>query len=229
LLLFLFNLFAIENLLDLYAAKTDAKVLEMETLKLAENAIPFLTEVLKNDKYPDENRWTAMFLLGRLMNTHASFFIAKFTRHSNPILRMASLKTLLALKDSRFSQEYAERLNDSAMIVRLQALDNITTLKLKACGPYVWNMIFSPLNYYVNEHGKMKRTEVIRRAIRAIGDLEYRDATKSMLEMMKNDNYRDIALDLDYALGKLTKANSPNDLDKKVSFWRDNSKSLAFY
>ena len=76
---------------------------------------------MKSDKYPEKNRWVATFLLGRIMGKKSSSFVSRFVEHPNWVLRMASLKTLLALKEERYQKKYIKALKDNSFIVRTQA------------------------------------------------------------------------------------------------------------
>ncbi len=189
-------------------------------LKYAGKSIPALVEVMKNSKYPDRNRWIATFLVGRIMGKKSGPFISKFIKHPNWVLRVASLKTLLALKQVRYGQDFAIALKDSSFIVRKQALDNITKLSLVKYAPHVWAMLYDKRNYYVNKKGK-KRTNLIKEAIRSIGELKFRKAKKPLLTMIQKDKYKDIFREMDYSLTKIIGKKSPQGkITTKRRFWK---------
>ncbi len=207
-----------------YSKGSDIRALKEETLKLGGSAVPVLIEVMKNGKYPEKNRWAATFLLGQIMGEKSSPFIVKFTEHPNWLMRMASLKTLLKLKEKRFGVQYAKLLQDQSLIVRTQALENIRQLSLNQFAPQVWSMLYDKKNYYEpTVNGKIagrKRANIIKNVVMAIGDLKFQDARAPMIKMIQKEKYKDIFPELDYALGKITGKSSPaGDLKKKRFFW----------
>jgi hypothetical protein len=198
--------------------------LRTKTLSMAGKAVPLLIDVMKNSKYPDKNRWMATFLLGKIMGKKSSPFIAKFLKHPNWILRMASLKTLLALRDKRFAKHFAKSLKDDSLLIRTQALNNIKALKLKNVAVDVWAMLYDKKNYHNNEKSKKqgrKRTNIIRHVIQTIGELDFNEAKMPLLKMSQKKTYDDIFVDIDSALTKLYKKSSPKGgRHIKRHFWR---------
>lgn len=131
-----------------YSEKSQLAQLKSETLKQGGKSVEALIEVMKNGKYPDKNRWMATFLLGQIMGEKSAPFLAKFLQHPHWVMRMASLKTMLALKQKNYSRQYANLLKDDSFIVRSQALDTIRTLKTAEAAPQVWAMLYDKKNYY---------------------------------------------------------------------------------
>ncbi len=173
-------------------------LLKQDVLNSSGKAVPLLVDVMKSKIYPDASRWLATFLLGRIMGKKSSPFIAKFLNHPSWVLRMAALKTLLALKEKRYSQEYAKALRDNSLLVRTQALDNIVQLKIKNKAPDVWAMLYDKRNYYdQNEKGK---TALIKTVIRAAGDLEFKKALRPLASMIQKKEYEDAYSDIEYSL-----------------------------
>ena len=212
---------------QLYAKKTKGKghlnVLKQESLKLKQNAVPTLIKVMKGDHFPSENRWVATYMLGRIMGVKAAPYIAKFADHKNWMLRLASLKVLLHLNQDKYQGIYARALEDKSLIVRHQALQNIKEMKISALAPYVWKMLYNKDNY-AGQKGKLQRSNIIRDAIRIVGDLKFKSAKKPMLEMINRPKFKDIHEDLDYALSKITKKSSPKgEISVKQRFWKRES------
>ncbi|MCK6593969.1 MAG: HEAT repeat domain-containing protein [Bacteriovoracaceae bacterium] len=203
--------------------------LKAETLNYGGQSVEALIEVMKNGKYPEKNRWVATFLLGQIMGDKSAPFIAKFTKHPNWIMRMASLKTLLALKQDKFGGEYARLLTDESLIVRTQALENIKTLKLQKYSANVWSMLYDRRNYYEpTVKGAIKarkRSNIIKNVIATIGELKFQDARAPLIKMVQKDKYNDIFSEMDLALTAITGHKSPNgDIKAKRLFW--NRKAL---
>ena len=217
-----------EELLKKYALSyNDARALaalKAETLNYGGNSVEALIEVMKNGKYPEKNRWVATFLLGQIMGEKSGPFIVKFTKHPNWIMRMASLKTLLALKQEKFGSEYARLLNDESLIVRTQALENIKTLKLTKYSANVWSMLYDRKNYYEpTVKGSIKarkRSNIIKNVIHTIGELKFQEARAPLMKMIQKDKYNDIFPEMDLALNEITGHKSPNaDMKAKRLFW----------
>ena len=203
-----------------YKSKTAIENLKVKTLNLKQKAMPLLTYVMKSSEFPDKNRWLATFMVGRIMGKKSANFLSKFAYHPNWMLRLASLKALLALKQVQFKGIYTRLLKDEAMIVRLQALENIRVLDLKGLAPYVWSMLYDKKNYS-GDKGTRRRGEIVKTIIKTMGDLEFSKAKKPMLTMIQNKKYKDIHEELDYALEKVTGKSSPEgDITLKKHFWR---------
>jgi HEAT repeat protein len=218
-----------DNLISLFKSEKKDKA-HMEELKnmcfkQANQAVPSLIKVMKNEDFPDHKRWLATFLLGQIMGEKSTAFIAKFSQHPNWMMRLASLKTLLALKQDQLLGLYAKALVDPALIVREQALENIRQLKITKVAPSVWNMLYDKTNYSGKE-GKLQRTQLIGKIIRTLGDLKHKDVQSPMLKMIKNKKFSDLFEDLDYSLSKISGETSPKgNIEVKRHFW--NKKDLA--
>lgn len=203
-----------------YKTKSALEGLKKKTLAEKQKAVPVLTYVMKTDSFPENNRWVATFMLGRIMGVKSAPFISKFAFHPNWMLRLASLKTLLALKQTKFKGLYTRLLKDKAMIVRVQALENIRTLKITELAPYVWAMLYDKKNY-VSSEGTRKRGSIIKTIIKTMGDLDFKKAKKPMLTMIQKKKYSDIHEELDYALSKISNKASPTgNISIKKHFWK---------
>lgn len=195
-----------------------AKVKE-QAYKLSGKAIPALLKVMRDGAYPDDSRWLATFLTGRIMGKKAAPFMAKYTEHPNWVLRLASLKVLMALDQRDFKGVYARLLKDKALIIRVQALETINKFNLTDLAPYVWAMLYDENNYKGNK-GKRERTDIIKKIILTIGSLKFEKAKKPMLAMIKDKKYKDIHGELDQALSLLSDKKSPKgSIDAKRYFW----------
>ena len=207
-----------------YNDKSQLAQLKSETLKQGGKSVEALIEVMKNGKYPDKNRWMATFLLGQIMGEKSAPFLAKFLSHPHWVMRMASLKTMLALKQKNYSGQYAKLLKDDSFIVRAQALDTIRTLKSTEAAPQVWAMLYDKKNYYqptINGKAlKAKRSNIIKNVILTVGDLKFEKAKLPLIKMIQKDRYNDIFVEIDKSLMKITGLTSPADTAKKRIFWQ---------
>lgn len=228
-----------QNLLQLFAKEslknTEMKQLQAEALKHGGNSVPALIEVMKNDKFPDKNRWAATFLLGQIMGDQSAPFIARFVEHPSWVLRMASLKTLLALKQDKYASKFTKALKDESLIVRGQALENIRELKIKNQAPSVWAMLYDKKNYYQEKSkGKEglthKRSHLIKDVIKTVGELEFKEARDPLFKMIQNDKYNDIFDEMDFALSKIVGKPSPEGPQNvKRHFWKRTSMSFKTF
>lgn len=208
-----------------YEKKEELAALKKLTLENGGKSVDALIEVMKNGKYPDKNRWMATFMLGQIMGTKSSPFISKFLKHPSWVMRMASLKTLLALKEERYSGDVAVLLNDDSLLVRGQALENIRILKAKQYAPMVWAMLYDKKNYSTPKiNGKAikhKRTSIIKDVIATVGELKFEKAKTPLAKMITKDKYNDIFPEMDVALSKITGKKSPDgDIKVKRVFWQ---------
>lgn len=202
-------------------ANKEMKKLKEHVLKMKGKSVPALINVMKNNTYPDKNRWMATFLLGKIMGKKSAPFISKFSQHPNWVMRMASLKTLTALKQDSYKDVYTRLLKDSSMIVRYQALESVKKLGMKDLSSNVWSMLYDKRNYHVSKDAKSKkRTHIVKNIIKTVGDLEFKKAQKPLLSMMQKKKYKDIYTEIDYALSKIMKKKSPEEMNSKRRFWK---------
>jgi len=194
--------------------------LKKQALNYAGKAIPALVYIMKSSEFPDRNRWVATFLVGQIMGKKSGPFISKFLSHPNWVLRMASLKTLLALKLKNYGDLYGKALKDKSFIVRKQALENIRKFGLEKQAPVVWSMLYDKRNYYNPKDGGKKRTNLIKEAIKTVGELKFEKAKGPLLSMVQKEKYKDIFPEIDYSLTRITGKNSPDSLKLKKRFWR---------
>lgn len=184
-----------------------------------QKAVPVLIKVMKEDKYPEQNRWQATMLLGQIMGKKSAPFIAKFIDHPHWMMRVASLKALLALKQDKYHHVYAKGLKDSSLIVRVQALDNISKMKITPLAPQVWSMMYDQSNYS-GDAGTRKRTSIVKSIIRTVGDVRFVKAKAPLAKLIQKPKYKDLIDDLDYSLEKITGETSPNSNDdQRRKFW----------
>jgi len=201
--------------------KSDVISLQKDTLKLKGKAVPTLVKVMKSADYPDKSRWVATFLLGKIMGKKSSPYISKYLDHPNWVMRLAGLKTLLALKEVGFNKGYEKALSDNSLLVRSQALDNIVKLNIQKSAPSVWAMLYDKKNYHQSkELKKKKRTHLIKKVVRAVGDLKFEKAKAPLLSMIQKKKYEDIFNEMDYSLARILGKKSPKgSMKKKRMFW----------
>ena len=208
-------------LLDKFRKNLDKKGIQSIrkiALERAGKSIPALIEVMKNSKYPDQGRWVATFLVGRIMGKKSAPFLSKFIKHPNWVLRVASLKTLLALKQVQYGEHFASALKDNSFIVRRQALDNITKLSLEQHAPDVWALLYDKRNYYVDGN---KSTNLIKEAILSVGKLKFDEAKAPLLEMAQKNKYNDVFDAINHSLEKISGKKAPSGgIDVKRNFWK---------
>ena len=219
-----------ESLLKKFSTKTNRKsliALKKEVMSHSGKSVQALVTVMKDGKYPEQNRWVATFMLGKIMGKKSAPFISKFLSHPSWVMRMASLKTLLALKGVEYKREFSNALKDKSFIVRSQALDNISKLGLKTEAPFVWQMLYDKKNYYSPKKGKsvktanLKRTNLIKKAILTVGELKFEKAKLPLLSMIQKDKYKDIFTEVNSSLEKITGKKSPKgDKELKLRFWK---------
>jgi hypothetical protein len=215
----------LQKYMNNYETRAGLEDLKKITLQNGGKSVDALIEVMKNGKYPDKNRWVATFMLGQIMGDKSAPFLAKFLRHPSWVMRMASLKTLLALKQDRFGSQYAMLLSDDSLLVRAQALENIRLLKISKAAPQVWGMLYDKKNYYqptINgKELKKKRTNIIKNVILTVGELKFEAAKAPLHKMIQKDRYNDIFPEMDAALSLITGHKSAgSDIKTKRLYWQ---------
>ena len=96
-------------------------------------------------------------ILAKIMGKKSVPLLIKYLEHPSFILRLASLKTLLQLKETDFRGKLKKILRDKSLLVRFQALENIRQLKLKKYSNDVWKMLFEKKNYHNIKKKKLVR------------------------------------------------------------------------
>jgi HEAT repeat protein len=188
-------------------------------LDLKHKAVPSLIKIMKDAQYPEKNRWHATMLLGQIMGKKSAPFIARFADHPAWMMRVASLKALAGLGMSEYHGVYAKALKDPSLIVRVQALDNISRMQIKPLAPNVWNMMYDHTNY-TGSAGTRRRTSIVRSVIRTVGELGYDKAQMPLAKLIQKPKYKDLVEDLDYSLEKITGKVSPDtSLASRREFW----------
>lgn len=193
-------------------------MLKRNAFKHKQKAVPTLIKVMKENKYPLQNRWHATMFLAQIMGAKSGPFIAKFSEHPSWMMRLAALKALLGLKQSEYLSVYSKALKDPSLIVRIQALDNISKMNISKLAPDVWNMMYDQSNY-AGEIGARKRTSIVGNVIRTLGDIKYEKAKLPLAKLIQKSKYHDLIDDLDYSLEKITGTTSPNSLEQRKKFW----------
>ncbi len=193
-------------------------MIKRQTMNHKAKAVPVLIKVMKESKYPEQNRWQATMLLGRVMGKKSAPFIAKFADHPHWMMRVAALKALLGLRQNEYHSVYAKALRDPSLIVRVQALDNISQMKIESLAPNVWSMMYDQSNYS-GDAGSRKRTSIVKSIIRTVGDVRFARAQKSLTKLIQKPKYQDLIEELDYSLEKITGQVSPNTVDGRRQFW----------
>jgi hypothetical protein len=127
------------------------------------------------------------------------------------------------LKQDTYHAVYAQALKDPSLIVRVQALDNISQMQIKPLAPHVWGMMYDDSNYS-GDSGNRKRTSIIKSVIRTLGDVRFTKAQAPLAKLIQKPKYQDLMDDLDYSLEKITGQTSPNGigakgLDGRRKFW----------
>jgi hypothetical protein len=134
------------------------------------------------------------------------------------MMRVAYLKALLALKQDNYQHVYSKALRDPSLIVRVQALDNISRMQIKSLAPHVWNMLYDQSNYS-GDVGTRKRTSIVKSVIRTLGDIRFEKAQRPLAKLIQNPKYSDLVEDIDYSLEKITGEISPNSAEQRKKFW----------
>lgn len=212
----------VQEYLKNYPSKKELAELKKKTLAHSGKAVPALIKVMKSNQFPEKNRWIATFLLGQIMGEKSAPFISKFVKHPNWVMRMASLKTLMALKQRKYTSLYKNALQDQSLIVRTQALEVVKRLKISELAPNVWAMLYDKRNYYQNEKNKSsKRIGIIKNVIKTVGDLKFEKAKAPLFTMVQKKKYEDIFPEMDYALERILNKKSPEGpLHIKKRFWK---------
>lgn len=94
-------------------------------------ATKILLNTLKHNRFPIEQRWSALIWLGQLMGKDALPVVEKFLLHPDWMMRLASLKVMAALGVHQNSIAFKQALKDPSLIVRQEAQQLLETPSAK--------------------------------------------------------------------------------------------------
>lgn len=195
-------------------------VIKKRVMQRGSYAVKDLLTIISDKKYPIENRWSSIYFVSQIMGQKSVSYLKKLTRSKHLMIRLAALKNLVNLS-VQDKETYSRLLNDKAMIVRFEVLDSIIKLNMKSMAPYVWKMLYDEKNYSKVTGGTNKRSKIIKKIIRTIGDLEFKKAKIPLLKMAINNKFTDIFNDIDYSLTKITsKASKGSSIQAKRLYWK---------
>lgn len=158
-----------------------------------------------------------MFSMTKLMGKKSAKVLSKFTKHPDWMMRLGALKCLLFLKEKQFANEYAALLKDNSLIVRQQALTNIHQLEIKEKAKAVSLLLNDIKLQSSNNSGFEQMTDM---TIMTLAKFQHKDSIKTLLEMLKQQQFKNNSAAIDYSLEQLTGLKSPKgDWNSKVSFW----------
>lgn len=197
----------------------DISAVRKKAIEIGPKSVADLIKVINDKGYPLKSKWHSIFLIGQIIGDQSIPYLEKISNHKNWMLRLASLKTIAKL-NNKTSDVYKKLLKDKAMIVRFEALDSIERLKLSHLSKSVWNMLYDDRNYSKSE-GKRKRSDLIKKVIKVVGNLKFEDAKKPLLKMVKDQKYNDIFTEIDYSLAKImNKKSKGNTIEAKRLYWK---------
>lgn len=197
----------------------DISRVRKKAIEIGPKSVSDLIKVINEKSYPVKSKWHSVFLIGQIIGEQSIPYLEKISRHKNWMLRLASLKTIAKLNNTT-SDVYKRLLNDKAMIVRFEALDSIERLKLSHLSKNVWNMLYDDKNYSKSD-GKRKRSDLIKKVIKVVGNLKFKEAKKPLLQMVNDKRYNDIFSELDYSLEKImNKKSKGNTIEAKRLYWK---------
>ncbi len=201
--------------------KITAKELRSYALSMGTKSVPVIIKVMKEGRFPDQNRWVATFLLAQLMGNKSAPVLAKFLKHPLWMMRLASLRTLLILKQTQYELEYVALLNDPALLVRKQAMENIEKLKLKKAASAVVSVMKHSRN------PKDKDPMMVEQAARTIAALDYRPATKELFNSFEDKDLKNSYASINDSLEILSRRKSPpGSWEIKRAFWKSQLNNL---
>ena len=64
--------------------RISSKELRSMVLGQGTKSVPVIIQVMKEGRFPDQNRWVATFLLAQLMGVKSATFLVKFLKHVYP-------------------------------------------------------------------------------------------------------------------------------------------------
>lgn len=203
----------------------DFATLSHKSLSFGPKAVPVLLNAMKKKNYPVKNRWIAMFSMTKLMGKKSSKVLAKFTKHPDWMMRLGALKCLLFLKEKQYAQEYAALLKDHSMIVRQQALTNIQQLEIKENAKAV-NALLHDINAKSSSGSHIE--QMTDMTIVTLAKFGHKESIKTLLEMLKQSQFKNNSATIDYSLEQLTGLKSPRgDWNAKITFWNKISQARS--
>ena len=129
--------------------------------------------------------------------------LAKYLEHPNWMLRSAAIKSLKSLKVSDKNELYRKLLKDKSYIIREQALDVISTLKIKSLKYDVLEMFGDRTNYIKTSNG-LKASEVLKKVIKTLVALDTKESISLLRRLKKSQLASNIHNQIDLAIKQIS-------------------------
>ena len=159
--------------------------------------------VISNKEFPDRSRWLSLILISKTMGRKSVPLLAKYLEHPNWMLRSAAIKSLKSLKVSDKNDLYRKLLKDKSYIIREQALDVISTLKIKSLKYDVLEMFGDKTNYIKTTNG-LKASEVLKKVIKTLVALDTKESISLLRRLKKSQLASNIHNQIDLAIKQIS-------------------------
>lgn len=222
-LIFAFPIFSYNSLKK--PLSNQKSIIKNDFKKNSKKTIKNLIEVVKNEKSLDEWQWLAISSLARLTQVKSTPLLIKYTQHKEWNIRLAALKSLIALKYKE-PKVYAALLKDKSMIVRIAALEGIQILEISKLTPNIWNM-FGDKKNYVQVGKDIKRSEILSLAIESLSKFKSKKTKERLIKILRKSDYEDLWDEVDQVLRGWSRQKVPgSNVLARRSYWLSKQNTL---
>ncbi len=181
---------------------SDVKIVQKILADKPGESIRSFLSVIRDNDFPDRSRWLSLVLVGKTMGTKSSDLMVKYLSHPNWMIRSAAVKSLKSLKIVYPIKEYRELLSDRSYVIREQALDTISVLKIYGLKMDVLKMLGDSSNY-INTKSGMKPSEVVKKIISTLSSLKVKEAIPALRKLQSSSMGAGIRGDINQAIKKI--------------------------
>jgi HEAT repeat protein len=181
-----------------------------------------LTTIATDPKNQDSDRYVAMMSAVKLGGQSASSMLLGSLRDPSWMIRSGALRGLSALDNPATGRDVLPLLHDSALVVRVEAVEAIKILKPAGATAALLSAIEDPVNY----HGG-KAQWVPQRALGALADLKSTESAPYLLALLNQPRHQGDSEFLFYTISALERLKGQNfkpsaALLEKIKAWKKN-------
>ena len=195
-LIFLILNFGLEDYLKAIKFKTPASEYAKDSIvKMGEEALPFLFEIVKNKKEDVEYRIEICNLIGKIKSKNSIPVLVQLLKEAHPGLRKEAVKAIGELRDTSCLKYIVKMIDDPHDIVRREAIIALKKTGDKRAINFLRRMLLKERDY-----------SNISEILRALGDLKAKEALNEIFNFLKFKE-ENIKISSIYAIGEIGEIN----------------------
>lgn len=158
-----------------------------EKFELLKKQGPQVYSDLKKTAFDDKNRlalrWQAFMAMAKIAEKESLPEVEMALNHEDWFLRSAALKVITLLDEAKAYSASVKALNDSALVVRTQAVNNLARLKKTESADLLWKQLYSKNNYHKNQSLWIRR-----HIVEALAEVEGKGSEGKFIKILEDSD-----------------------------------------